>query len=139
MVAPGRARVLIIDDDFEVLEVLRDIVSALGHDVQTAAAGTTGLERVPLFKPQFVLLDLAMPAPSGYEVLGALRCDYPAIPVIMVAAQVDAAISDRLIAKGAFAYVEKPFTMERLDAVIRGALQSRPALEWRPGDGPPPC
>jgi DNA-binding NtrC family response regulator len=117
------ARILIIDDDFEVLGVLRDIVSALGHEVQTAATGTYGLLLIPEFRPDVVLLDLAMPAPSGYEVLAALRRSHPAIRVIVVAAEVDATVSDRLIAKGAFAYVEKPFKMERLDGVIRAALE----------------
>ena len=116
------ARVLIVDDDFEVLGGLRDMVAALGHDVQTAATGMGGLALVELFRPDVMLLDVAMPTPSGYEVLTEMRRDHPAVPVIMVAAQVDPAISDRLIAKGAFAYVGKPFTMERLDAAIRAAL-----------------
>ena len=116
------ARVLIVDDDFEVLGVLRDMVAALGHDVQTAATGMGGLALVELVRPDVMLLDVAMPTPSGYEVLSEMRCDHPAVPIIMVAAQVDPAISDRLIAKGAFAFIEKPFTMERLDAAIRAAL-----------------
>ena len=68
-----------------------------------------------------------MPMPSGFDVLAALRRDHPGVPVIMVARPGRPAISDRLLAKGAFAYVEKPFTMERLDAVIRAALAGLPA------------
>jgi len=119
------ARILIVDDDFEVLSVLRDMVSAVGHDVQTAATGWGGLALIELFRPDVMLLDVAMPSPSGYEVLSEMRRDHPAIPVIMVAAQVDPAISEQLIARGAFAYVEKPFTMEQLGAVIDAALARR--------------
>src|SRR5438477_12753768 len=101
------------------------MVSAIGHDVQTAATGMGALALVELFKPNVMLLDVAMPTPSGYEVLTEMRRDHPAIPVIMVAAQVDPAISEQLIARGAFAYVEKPFTMERLGAMIDAALIRR--------------
>ena len=119
------ARVLIIDDDFEVLDVLRDVVSDIGHEVEAAATGLGGLTQVELFRPDVVLLDLAMPAPSGYEVLTTLRRDHPRLPVIMVAAGVDVAISERLLARGAFAYVEKPFTIEGLRTVINAALGQR--------------
>ena len=119
------ARILIVDDDFEVLGVLRDMVSAVGHDVQTAATGWGGLALIDLFHRDVMLLDVAMPTPSGYEVLSEMRRDHPAIPVIMVAAQVDPAISEELIARGAFACVEKPFTMEQLGAVIDAALARR--------------
>jgi len=118
------ARVLIIDDDFSVLEVLRDFVAALGHEAITAATGGIGLQLVSQRKPHVVLVDLAMPAPSGYEVLTVLRRDHPEIPVIMVTAQVDVAIAQGLIARGAFDHVAKPFTMGQLDDVIRRALVS---------------
>ena len=57
------ARILIVDDDFGVLGVLRDMVSAIGHDVQTAATGMGALALVELFKPDVMLLDVAMPTP----------------------------------------------------------------------------
>ena len=120
------ARILIIDDDFEVLAALRDIVASLGYEVQTAESGGMGLTMAQRFQPDIVLLDLAMPTPSGWEVLGRLRHDHPRIRVIMVASQVEAAISEGLLARGAFAYVDKPFSIAHIEAVIRAALSGPP-------------
>ena len=119
------ARILIVDDDFEVLGVLRDMVSAVGHDVQNRG------HRVGRPCAHRFLSSGRDAARRGnadafrYEVLSEMRRDHPAIPVIMVAAQVDPAISEELIARGAFACVEKPFTMEQLGAVIDAALTRR--------------
>src|SRR5439155_20994203 len=73
----GRAakmtRILIVDDDFEVLALLEDIVSSLGYEVRTTTSGEVAVALVHAFQPGAVLLDLVMPSPAGAEVLASLR------------------------------------------------------------------
>ena len=121
----GRRRVLIVDDDFEVLTALYEIVTSLGYDVRTAAGGAHALAALPVFQPDVVLLDLAMPAMSGTEVLARIHRDRPNLPVIVVAAKVDSDVMDDVLARGAFVYVGKPFDVAAVGRAIVGALEAR--------------
>ena len=117
----GRA----FDDDFEVLTALCEIVTSLGYDVRTAAGGAHALAAVPVFQPDVILLDLAMPAMSGTEVLARIHRDRPNLPVIVVAAKVDSDVMDDVLARGAFVYVGKPFDVAAVGRAIVGALEAR--------------
>ena len=118
--APGR--VLIVDDEPDVLDVLTDIVGAFGYDISTGINGAEALAIVRMTPPDVVLLDLTMPVMSGREALTHLHADHPNIPVVVVAAQVDAELALHLEALGAFGYISKPFEVAEIEEALRAAI-----------------
>ena len=121
--APGR--VLIVDDEPDVLDVLTDIVGAFGYDISTGINGAEALAIVRMTPPDVVLLDLTMPVMSGREVLTHLQADHPNIPVVVVAAQVDAELALHLEALGAYGYISKPFEVAEIEEALRAAMARR--------------
>ena len=116
------ARVLVVDDEPRVAEVLRDALVQLGFGVETASSGHQALELVPVFQPDVVLLDVLMPGMSGGEVLDRLRRDHPAVAVIMVTANRDEHAARAMLARGAFDYVPKPFNLGVVERVVCAAV-----------------
>jgi CheY-like chemotaxis protein len=124
--APAPGRVLIVDDEVDVLDVLTDIVGGLlGYDISTAVNGAEALSILRIGKPDVVLLDLALPVMSGHDVLRYIGDEQLRIPVIVVAAQVDPAVERELVALGAFDYIAKPFNVADIERVIVAAMASR--------------
>ena len=121
--APGR--VLIVDDEPDVLDVLTDIVGAFGYDISTGINGAEALAIIRMTPPDVVLLDLTMPVMSGREALTHLQADHPNIPVVVVAAQVDAELALHLEALGAFGYISKPFEVAEIEEALRAAMARR--------------
>ena len=120
--APGR--VLIVDDEPDVLDVLTDIVGTFGYDISTGINGAEALAIIRMTPPDVVLLDLTMPVMSGREALTHLQADHPNIPVVVVAAQVDAELA-LLEALGAFGYISKPFEVAEIEEALRAAMARR--------------
>ena len=81
------SRVLIVDDEPHVREVLRDFLTRVGDEVATAETGAAALEAVPTFQPDVILLDMVMPGMSGADVLDALRRAGLTVPVILISGQ----------------------------------------------------
>ena len=77
-------RVLIVDDESYVREVLRDFLTSMGDEVATAASAAEALELVPTFQPDVILTDMKMPSMSGVDLLGALRGSGVTVPVILI-------------------------------------------------------
>ena len=103
------ARVLVVEDEAEVAAVLCDALNDLGYAVALAVDGTEALRLVPLYRPDVVLLDLALPNMPGDIVLGQLRLADPNLPVIIVTGNADIELARATLARGAFDYVAKPF------------------------------
>jgi DNA-binding NtrC family response regulator len=114
------ARVLVVEDEPHVAAVLHDALIDLGYAVQVAVNGAEALRLVPLYRPDVVLLDLALPNMPGDIVLGQLPLADPNLPVIIVTG--DADIEP---ARGAFDYVAKPFDLEILARILAAALVYR--------------
>jgi CheY-like chemotaxis protein len=128
-------RVLVVDDELQVGEVLRDLLMEFGYVVKVAVRGAEALQIVPVFQPDAVLLDLQMPEMSGVEVLNHLRRDYPLLPVIMVTGNADADVARDMLRRGAFDYIRKPFTFDVLARVVAAAIvlpQGDPAHRTEP-------
>jgi len=123
----ARGRVLIVDDEPDVLDVLTDIVATFGYDISTGINGAEALAIVRMTPPDVVLLDLAMPVMSGREALTHLQADHPKIPVVVVAAQVDADLALHLHALGAFGYIRKPFEVAEIGEAVSAAIAHRRA------------
>jgi DNA-binding response OmpR family regulator len=120
------ARVLIVDDEPDILLMLRVNLEAEGYDTALAADGETALQRISEDAPDVVLLDVMMPVMDGWGVLNALKSHDRPPPVVVVSAK----SSDRDIATalslGAVAFVTKPFDPHHvLDEVVR-VLSSTP-------------
>src|SRR5207245_10440182 len=87
--APMPAHILIVDDDPEVLDVLREMVASLGYNVSTASNGAEALAAVLALQPDALMTDLAMPAMSGLELIARVKAARPQVPVIVTAAAIE--------------------------------------------------
>jgi two-component system KDP operon response regulator KdpE len=119
-------RVLVIDDDPQLLRALRITLRAAGHDVDAAPDGRTALKQAAALHPDVVVLDLGLPDLDGTEVLAGLRPWYTG-PVVVLSARADS--QDKVLAldAGADDYVTKPFDMNELLARLRAALRRGPS------------
>lgn len=121
-VPESRARLLIVDDDQELCSMLAEYLGPEGFAVEVAGTGTAALDRVARGGLDLVVLDVMLPALSGFEVLRRLR-SVSRIPVIMLTArgeEVDRVIGLEL---GADDYLAKPFSPRELVARIRAVLR----------------
>jgi two-component system, cell cycle sensor histidine kinase and response regulator CckA len=105
-------RILLIDDDEAVLEVIALMLTAQGHAVVTAVGGRDGLARLAAGGPvDLVLTDLAMPGMSGWDVVRAVRAGWPAVPVGLVTGTPDHLPAE---AEAVDVLIAKPVTLESL-------------------------
>jgi CheY-like chemotaxis protein len=109
------AKILVIDDEFGIGEMLRDLLSDEGHDVMLAINGRQGLELMAKEQPALIFLDFMMPVLDGAGVLKAMATNQALsqIPVILMSSLPETTIVSR--AQGHVRYVRKPF---RIDHVL---------------------
>jgi PAS domain S-box-containing protein len=117
-----RRRVLVIDDDRDVISGLELALQIDGHDVAIAYDGVHGLEKARSFKPDFVLCDIGMPGVDGYQVARAFRADPELRHIVLVALTGYAQTIDRDQARqaGFDEHLAKPADMVRLQALLAG-------------------
>ena len=109
-------RVLIVDDEPDILLMLRMSLEDEGHEVFMAPDGLAGLERLSEHHPDLVVLDVMMPGIDGVEV--CRRINHDRVKVVMLSARDDADTRERALAAGAVAYLTKPFSaIDLLDAL----------------------
>lgn len=119
------ARVLVVEDDEAIADVLRRSLRAEGHEVQSAGDGAEALTVAERFSPDLVILDLGLPRLDGIEVLKRLRAEGD-VPVLILTARTET--DDRVegLDSGADDYLPKPFERAELLARIRALLRRRP-------------
>lgn len=115
-------RVLVIDDEPQILRALRINLSVRGYDVVTAATGAEALRAAADHRPDVVVLDLGLPDMSGIDVLAGLR-GWLAAPVIVLSARSDTLDKVEALDAGADDYVTKPFGMDEFLARLRAAVR----------------
>ncbi len=119
-------RILVVDDEREIRDMTRMVLSAAGYEVATAASGKDALKMVREAPPDLVLLDINMPGMDGWETLRLLRAGefLGDIPVVMFS--VKSEFRDRVhgIQEGAVDYVTKPFEVDGLLARVRRVLDA---------------
>lgn len=115
------SRVLLIDDDQGLLQLLSEFLTQQGCMVATAEGGRAGLRALYADHPDLVALDVSMPEKDGWETLKAIR-EVSAVPVIMLTARGDEADVLRGFSLGADDYVTKPFSFAQLHARMRALL-----------------
>jgi two-component system response regulator (stage 0 sporulation protein F) len=126
-VSEAVGRLLIVDDEAAVLEVLSDYFTEQGYTVHTASSGSEALDAIGRVEPDLILLDVRMPGMDGVEVLKRVRETDPAPPVIMVTANEDVDLARQMLKLGALEYVSKPFDFRHLDRVVAaGLVQAAP-------------
>ncbi|HET9876235.1 MAG TPA: response regulator [Mycobacterium sp.] len=119
-------RVLVVDDEPQILRALKINLSVRGYEVITAATGTGALRAAAEHRPDVVILDLGLPDISGVEVLAGLR-GWLTAPVIVLSARTDSADKVGALDAGADDYVTKPFGMDEFLARLRAAVRRNAA------------
>jgi DNA-binding response OmpR family regulator len=115
-------RLLLVDDDPGVLDLLNEYFAGQGYDVEVASSGEAALSTVRAKRPDLVILDIRMPGIDGVEVLRRLRREDATLPVIMVTANEDVTLARETLNIGAFDYVAKPFDFTHLEQVVTAGL-----------------
>jgi diguanylate cyclase (GGDEF)-like protein len=136
----GAARILVVDDEPPIRDILRFQLENAGFRVDCAGTGEEGLRMVEQDPPDLVLLDLMIPELDGYEVCRRMKSTYASrhIPVIMLTARGDLAEKLRGLEHGANDYVTKPFSMPELLVRVRNVLSwSQTQREANPLTGLP--
>jgi two-component system OmpR family response regulator len=129
-------RILVVDDEPRILEVVRAYLEREGYGVSTAPDGVAAMECVRADSPDLIVLDLMLPRQSGFDVLRELRAQGSPAAVIMLTARDD--VVDRVagLELGADDYVTKPFEprelVARIGAVLRRVTRSEPATPPEP-------
>jgi len=112
-------RVLVVDDDPDILDALSEILEVEGYDVQRARNGREALQRLEQGLPDLVLLDLMMPVMDGWEFARSLDPDARP-PIIVLSADRNVSVKAQEI--GALGWLAKPFELSELLAVVRRAI-----------------
>ncbi|MET0303467.1 MAG: response regulator [Microbacteriaceae bacterium] len=111
-------KIVIADDDPQILRALRITLSAHGYDVTTASDGRAALDAIGRTHPDLVVLDLGMPGLSGVEVIQAVR-GWSAVPILVVSGRTESWDKVESLDAGADDYVTKPFAVDELLARLR--------------------
>jgi DNA-binding response OmpR family regulator len=111
-------RILVVDDEIEACNALKDFLTMKGYDVDTALDGPTALEKVKQSTPHIVLLDMIMPGMGGIEVLKEIKKFDPKIGIIMVTVVTDHEQAKETLALGAYDYITKPVDLNYLETVV---------------------
>lgn len=111
-----KKKILVVDDEDDILNFLELVLSEKGYRVVTASGGQEALTRAQLEHPDLVLLDIMMPQMDGWEVLKLLRVDEETahIPVAMLSARTEARDRVQGLQEGAVDYICKPFSLSEL-------------------------
>ncbi len=118
-------KVLIIDDERNIRRTFEMVLRSEDITVETAESGEEGLKRFKAHRSDVVILDVRLPGMDGIEVLQLLRREDPSLPVIMISGHGTIATAVEATRHGAFDFIEKPLSKERLLVAIRNAMDVR--------------
>ena len=115
-------KILIVDDDLNICEVLKIYLTKAGYDVKTAADGVEAVDTFRTYEPDLVLLDIMMPRKDGWQVCREIR-EQSAKPIIMLSAKGE--VFDKVLGLelGADDFMVKPFDMKEVEARIKAVLR----------------
>ena len=126
-----RSNVLVIDDDPDMLEMLRHLLIAEQYNVRIARDGHEGLAEIRRQAPDLVLLDLAMPELNGAATLKEIRKDWGQIPVILHTAFADGELMKQAMAFSPFTLLAKPCSSEQILETVRKVQRSGDTEIWK--------
>ncbi|NLC20304.1 MAG: response regulator [Halomonadaceae bacterium] len=118
------AKVLVVDDEPNIVLSLEFLMQQAGFEVETAGDGVTALAKVEAAPPDLILLDISLPGISGFDVLEQLRQEplYARLPIIMLTAHGREVEKEKGLALGADDYVTKPFSTQALVEKVQALL-----------------
>ena len=113
------SKILIVDDEVEICDFLKEFFIDRHYDVVTASSGAEALRLVAKENPQVLLLDIKMPGVDGLQVLKEVKARFPKLKVIMVTAVETADKIDEALKLGADNYITKPLSLEYLERDVK--------------------
>ena len=116
------SKLLIVDDEVEICEFLKSFFEDRDFEVAVANGGIQALEKVALFHPEVVLLDIQMPGMDGLQVLKKIKETYPKVKVIMVTAVETQEKIQEAMRFGADNYITKPLSLEYLEKDVQDKI-----------------
>ncbi|MDV6260465.1 response regulator [Rhodococcoides yunnanense] len=126
-----KVRVLVVDDEPQIVRALRINLNVRGFEVVSAATGGEALRVAANFHPDIVILDLGLPDIDGIDVIAGLR-GWTEVPILVLSARTDSADTVEALDAGADDFVTKPFGMDELLARLRAALRRGPQTVTEP-------
>jgi len=117
-------KVLVVDDEGAVCDLLNDFLTLKGYEVYTASDGYTAINKAKEVSPHLVLLDIVMPGISGIKVLKEIKKLNPQTEVIMITAVPDQGIITESIDVGAYDYIRKPMNLKRVEDAVMIAIKN---------------
>jgi len=127
-------RVLVVDDEKSISELISTSLKFVGFDVRTAASGAEALREAEDFKPHALILDVMLPDLDGFEVCRQLRADGQDVGVLFLTARDDTEDKVTGLTVGGDDYVTKPFSLEELVARLRALLRRTGATDTKVDD-----
>jgi two-component system nitrogen regulation response regulator NtrX len=118
-------RILIVDDEINIANSLKDILSDEGYEVSIVADGKDALERIQADPPDVVLLDIWLPGMDGIEVLKKVKADQPDVEILIMSGHgtIDTAVKATKL--GAFDFIEKPFSLDHLTQTVENVIKHK--------------
>src|ERR1700729_4608533 len=123
-----RLRVLVVDDEPSIVDVISMALRHHGYDVEVADTGTQALAHVRDWRPHAMVLDVMLPDMEGFEVARRLSSERAGVPILFLSARDNTADKVRGLTTGGDDYVTKPFSLEELIARLRNILRRTGAL-----------
>src|SRR6266436_8323748 len=121
----GKGRILIVDDDEDLVKSLSGLLCDEGFAVSSTADGGEALALIHTVAPAVVLLDVWLPGMDGVETLQALQAMHADVEVIVMSGHGNIATAVHMTRLGAFDYLEKPLSLYGVPAIIKSALEHR--------------
>src|SRR6195256_361438 len=131
MMSADPNRVLVVDDEANIVDVITMALRFQGFSVESAHSGADALASVASFKPHLIVLDVMLPDMEGFEVARRLGAERAGVPIIFLTARDATEDKVRGLTTGGDDYVTKPFSLEELVARVRNVLRRSGALEER--------
>jgi len=120
-----RPRILVVDDEEGITEMLSDYLKVEQYDVATAQRGSEAIDRLTEIAPDAILLDVRMPGMDGIETLRRLRARDAQVPVLMITGNDDLTIAQQALSLGAFDHILKPIDLDYLGRAVAKMLGAR--------------
>lgn len=127
----GKGKILVVDDEPPVGEILSEFFTPKGYEVICALGGLEGLSKLEKFQPDVVLLDVRMPDMDGITVLRRIRDANTRVGVLMMSGNTDSEAAKETLQLGAFDYILKPFDFDYLDRAVHKMLTAADAPDAR--------
>lgn len=121
-----KATILVVDDERPIADLIQKILTKAGHRAEVVYSGSDAVRKAGKLKPHVIIMDISMPDMDGYEATGQIRelPELREVPIIFLTGRSAREDGGRAFARGASAYVRKPFTHDQIRDLVGLALQS---------------